>query len=147
MEHYFGDDAKLGPIVAAIRSGTGHQDLASDLQALADLFGQPRVKAIVERDPVYYEPGDAQDARTHAGAILTELGFKAAGDAERWTNLTQRAWTLLSASYDEVKAAGEFIFRNDDDVSESYPSLISAVRNPPKKPAPEPQAPAGSSQA
>jgi hypothetical protein len=133
MEHYFGDDEAFGPTVAAIRSGTGYQDLANDLQGLADLFDRPRVKAAVERDPVYYQPGDAQTARQHAGAILTELGLNAAGEAQQWTDLAQRTWTLLSTSYDEVQAAGQFLFRHDEDVRESYPSLISAVRNPPKK--------------
>ncbi|MDF2698046.1 MAG: hypothetical protein K0S65_6429, partial [Labilithrix sp.] len=38
LEHYFDDDADVAPRLAAIRAGGGLQDLANDLEQLADLY-------------------------------------------------------------------------------------------------------------
>ncbi|MEI7891675.1 MAG: hypothetical protein WCI05_01205 [Myxococcales bacterium] len=138
LEHCFADDPKVGPELVAIRAGTGYQDLANDLLAVADLYDDPAIYAVVQRDPVHYRASDPAAARDAAAAIFTGIGQTSEGEAARWTELTQRAWTLLSRSYDELRAAGRFAFRHDEDVEMTYPSLISVVRAAPTRAAAAP---------
>jgi hypothetical protein len=130
LEYWFGDDDVIGAELAAIRSGPGYQDLANDLDALADLYQAPGVKQTISADGKHFRASDVADARRNSQAIFKGLGLAEDDEAARWTDLTHRAWTLLLGSYEEHRECGSFLFRDAEDVSTTYPSLITAVRAP-----------------
>jgi hypothetical protein len=147
LTHFFEEHAEYGKRIASIRAGFGYLDLANDLISLADFYEVPEVKSVVSCDPIYYRTDDPQHARELAQELFRDLGLTAEGDAARFTDLAQRAWTLLSQHYDALRAAGHLVFRNEENVRETYPSLVSAVRAPatrviekPATPQPEPAA-------
>lgn len=147
LEHYFDDDAEVGPRLVAIRSGSGLQDLANDLEQVADLYEEADVDAVIRKDPKHWRKDDVASARRFAQSIFRGLGLGTAGDAAQWADLTQRAWTLLDTLYADVRATGRFVFRKDEDVEITYPSLVVATRSPASRakddaePAPPPPAP------
>lgn len=108
----FGDDPVDGPEIDAIVLGTGYQDLAADLARLAKLY--KKRSAEVKLDHKNYVASDAANAKKYAQQILELLGEARNVDQKAWTDLTNRAWTLLVEVYGEVSAAGRFLFRNDD---------------------------------
>ncbi len=130
LEYHFADDERLGPKLAYVRSGTGTMDLANDLQNLALLYEDEQMKPILEDDVRFYDPADVAAARRLAGHIFESLGVQPSSPAERWSTLTRAALSLLIASYEEVAAAGRFVFRKDEDVLETYPPLLTAIRKP-----------------
>ena len=106
VAYYFSDDDKLGPEIADIRSGTGHQDLASDLVRLADLADIYEAQSdVVKHDTKHYRATDARDARTNAHTILEALSATQNAEYKKWLDLSARAWTLLAAHYAETGAA------------------------------------------
>lgn len=130
LEHYFDDDAAIAARVAVIRSGNGLQDLANDLEALADLYVQPAVRELLSKDVKHYREDEVATARQLAGQIFEGLGLLAQGEAARWADLAQRSWTLLARAYDDLRALGNFAFRQTEDTSVTYPSLFTATRSP-----------------
>jgi len=130
VEYYFDDDAEVGPRLVAIRSGAGLQDLANDLEQLADLYEENDVRAVISKDSKHWRKDDVASARRFAQSIFRGLGLGTTGEAAQWADLTQRAWTLLDALYADVRAAGRFVFRKDEDVEITYPSLVVATRSP-----------------
>lgn len=121
----FGDDPVDGPEIDAIVLGTGYQDLAADLARLAKLY--KKRSAEVKLDHKNYVASDAANAKKYAQQILELLGEARNVDQKAWTDLTNRAWTLLVEVYGEVSAAGRFLFRNDDPEGR-FPSLYSMGR-------------------
>jgi hypothetical protein len=146
LSHYFEDHPDFGKRITAIRAGTGYLDLANDLLAVADLYQLQDVNVIVSLDPMHYRADDPTHARALAQEIFLALGLTPEGEASLWTDLAQRAWTLLSQNYDSLSAAGRLVFRNEEDVDESYPSLVAAVRTPATRVNPAPVAPTSSPQ-
>ncbi|HEU4404149.1 MAG TPA: hypothetical protein VFS43_02475 [Polyangiaceae bacterium] len=136
LAYHVGDDPTLGARLKYIREGSGHQDLANDLEMLADLYRRDDVRALLEHDKKRYRPDDAEQAKRLAGRIFTGFGVGQEGEVERWTGLLQRAVTLLLRFYDEHRVAGQFSFRRSEDVAVTYPSLFAAVRNAPSRRAP-----------
>lgn len=55
-EYHLGDHDVAGPIVAAIRAGTGYLDLANDLIALARVYAD--YQSVLEHDKKDYKPTD-----------------------------------------------------------------------------------------
>lgn len=131
LGHWLDDDPGIVAELAVIREGAGYQDLANDLQALADLYQRPHVRAVIREDRKHYDPKDVRRARDQAQAIFAGLGLGRETDAKRWAQLCLSAWTLLLEAYDEHRAAGTFLFRTLEDVGQSYPSLVSAARRAP----------------
>ena len=138
VEYYFDDDAEVGPRLLAIRSGAGLQDLANDLEQLADLYEENDIQAVISKDSKYWRKDDVASARRYAQSIFRGLGLGTTGEAAQWADLTQRAWTLLDALYADVRAAGRFVFRKDEDVEITYPSLVAATRSPASRAKDEP---------
>ena len=122
VEYYLGDDPDTGPEVAAIRSETGYVDLASDLMRLARLYEEH--KEIIRTDAKLYRETDAGEANEVSAKIMRALSEGGKEDYKNWLNLRARAWTLLHESYDEVRAAGLFIYRNDP-LRVKFPSIFS----------------------
>jgi hypothetical protein len=137
LEHWLDDDADVASDLVMIRSGTGYQDLANDLEALAELYERAEVRKVIGGDHKHYRASDATDARRVARGIFQGLGLSQEGDAKRWLELTLRAWTLLFDGYEDHRAAGTFVFRKREAVAVTYPSLISSVRSAPSRRAAE----------
>ena len=141
LTHYFEEHPVYGKRISAIRAGTGYLDLANDLLSVAELYELSEVKAIVAQDPMHYRADDPAHARQLAQELFQSLGLTAEGEAARWTDLAQRAWTLLQQNYGALCAAGQLVFRNEEDVDASYPSLVSAVRAPATRATSQPNPP------
>lgn len=141
LTHYFGDHPAYSKRITAIRAGTGYLDLANDLISVAELYEVPEVNAIVSRDPMHYRADDPQHARDLAQQLFRSLGLLSEGEAASWTDLAQRAWTMLSQNYNSLRAAGQLVFRNEEDVDVTYPSLVAAVRAPATRVRPTPPEP------
>ena len=133
LEYWVGDDPEIEVELAAIRTGTGYQDLANDLEALAELYQREGVREAIAGDGKNYRADDVAAARKNVQAIFAGLGLAEDSDAKTWTDNTARAWTLLSREYEELRRCGTFIFGQSEDVSETYPSLVAAVRAPPRR--------------
>ncbi len=131
LDHWFDDRPEIVAEVAAIRTSVGYQDLAHDLEALADLYERPKLQAVIQQDAKHYRQDDIDTARSLARAIFDGLGIVRDDDARRWATLCQRTWTLLLADYEDHRAAGVFLFRKLEDVAETYPSLVSTARRSP----------------
>lgn len=131
LEHWFDDDPAIASEVAMIREGAGYQDLANDLEALADIYQRPAVRAVIAEDRKHYDKNDVKLARSLAKSIFTGLGLGRESEAQRWASLASRAWTLLLQAYEEHRSAGTFLFDAREDVEETYPSLVSAARRSP----------------
>ncbi len=129
LDYWLGDDPRFVARLKFVREGTGHQDLANDLQLLAELYERDEVRGAIESDRKRYRASDVAEAKRLRGVIFTGFRLAREGDAERWTGLYQRAATLLLRSYDEHRVAGQFAFRKDEDVASTYPSLFAAVRS------------------
>lgn len=117
--------------IRAIREGAGYQDLANDLEALADIYQRPAVRLVLPQDRKHYDEHDVPSARDLAKAIFGGLGLGRESDAKRWAALGQRAWTLLLSDYEEHRATGMFLFRKLENADETYPSLVTAARRSP----------------
>jgi hypothetical protein len=128
LEYWFGDHDTIAGELAAIRSGTGYQDLANDLDDLADLYARTSVRDLIAQDRKDYREGDIGEARRLSATIFTALGMDEDNEADGWTNASRRAWTLMLREYAAHRRAGEFLFGESEDTSDTYPSLFSAVR-------------------
>lgn len=133
LEYHFHNGGSVAERLAFIRSGAGYQDLANDLYALAELYETPSVRDVIQEDTRHYDESDMSLAREVADQIFAGLGLRDDDDAQVWTSMAQRAWTALLAAYDEVRAAGRFLFRDEPTVGEDYPSLITRTRARPQR--------------
>ncbi len=127
----FGDDPVDGPEIDDIKVGTGYTDLASDLVRLRKLFLKHLDE--VKLDRKNYQPGDEVLAGRLAHAIVKELGEAKNQQQKIWSDLGARAWTLLVQVYDEVSAAGGWLWRKEGG-AERFPSLYTAGRAAPSRP-------------
>jgi hypothetical protein len=127
VEYWLSDDGVLGAEIAAIRTGTGHQDLANDLIALGALF--ERHGKTLAQDRKLYDASNATTANRLAGEILQQLGAAATQEQNEWAAMQPRAWTLLFETYEEVRRGGRFLFA-DERGEERFPSLIVVGRAP-----------------
>jgi len=130
LEYYFGDQPTIGPRLRILRAGTGYQDLANDLRECAELYEEAPVSSVIARDPMHYQAQDPVRARDLAAAILSALGLEGEGETQRLAQSSQRAWSLLARAYDDLRAAGQYVFAGQEDVTTSYPSLVAFVRTP-----------------
>jgi len=144
VEYHLGDNVEVARELAAIRSGQGYADLASDLLALATLVDNNVAELKVDRRK--YTPTDVADARRFAADIQTAR----VGGQRATTRSAGRAWAAafhaLREAHDELLAAGRFLERKRPDVNERWPSLFVSVGSPKKKPtkkAADPVSPTG----
>jgi len=124
LTHQFDETTAVGLVLADIRSGTGHADLASDLTRLAQLY--VKHAKVLANDHRFYAAADAAKARTLATEILESLGLdRGTGPADDM----YAAFTVLSNAYADVQAAALFLFRNENGQAR-YPSLFSVRADP-----------------
>ena len=125
LEYHLGDDGAVRGELDAIRQGGGYLDLANDLIRLARLY-EVHAHALAGDTRHYREP-DREEAGRVAHVIMRELGEARSGDAIVWSDYVSRAWTLLASVYDEVSAAGRFLFRHENPDA-LFPSLVTVSR-------------------
>lgn len=123
-EYQFKRDPEIAPILAILRPGTGHRDLAGDLMGYADIYAARPEK--VATDANNYRPTDLAEARRIGGEILSHLAAAMSPKAREAYDLLQRAWTLLVQIYTEVQETGRWLQRRDPRRDEWFPSLYAA---------------------
>ncbi len=125
-EYHLQDDPEIGPELNRLRPGSGHRDLANDLLGYARIYD---LRAdVVKSDQKRYRPTDAERARELAGIYIQALSAAMTPRARAAYDSYARAWTLLRSRYDEVRAAGLWLFRADPACEERFPSLFAAAR-------------------
>lgn len=124
-EYWLSDDPGARAEIAAIRAGSGYQDLANDLVALASLF--ERHGQALSQDRKLYQKSDATTANRLGGRILEQLGAAATQEQSQWSAMQPRVWTLLLETYDEVRRGGLFLFARDR-AEERFPPLSAVGR-------------------
>ena len=125
-EYHFADDPEIRPELDRLRPGVGHRDTANDLLGYARIY-ELRA-AVVKSDTKYYRAGDAARARELAGLYIQALSAASTPRARAAFAAYARAWTVLSRRYEEVRAAGLWLFRADAAREERFPSLFVAGR-------------------
>lgn len=58
---------------------------------------------------------------------MRHLGVGESEEEKKWIKIQTRAWTALKRSYNQVRAAGRFIFRETSLVGK-FPSIVTASR-------------------
>jgi hypothetical protein len=141
LEYHLGVMPEVAAEIADIRRGKGYHDRASDLARAAVLWERWRGELEVEER--HFDPADGDRAQAFAQSILTELRDSVGGPvAAEQVDLRNRAWTLLGRFYAEVRAAGEYMFRNDPLQRDLFVPLRQAVHpRQPKAPAGKPMDP------
>lgn len=127
LEYNVGDNEAVSKKLASIRPGHGHADTGSDLWRLGVLYEEHA--AALAADTRLYKPEDAVKAKRYAQAINHVLGDGTESDALFWGDYLGRAWTLLVNTYDEVAAAGRWMFRHENGEA-MFPSLYAVGRQP-----------------
>ncbi|KYF92723.1 hypothetical protein BE17_33610 [Sorangium cellulosum] len=125
-EYQLADDPAIKPELDRLRPGTGHRDLANDLLGYARIY---ELRAdVVKADQKHYRAGDAARARELAGAMIQKLSAVLTPRAREAYDRYVRVWTLLCQRYDEVRAAGLWLWRKNARAQERFPSLFAAGR-------------------
>ncbi len=124
LDYNVGDLDGVAAELASIRSGAGYTDLAQDLSRLSRLYDEHR--ATLAKDKVKYRAADAKTASELARTILESVKTHATAE---WVDKSQRVWTLLRASYDEVRRAAMFLFAREPERLALFPSLFAAARS------------------
>lgn len=141
LEYYFAKNPLMMTELADIRGGTGVMDLARDLARLAGHYSVH--KAVIARDTVNYSPDDEQKLRGLANQILEQLNKDRSNET---ADLRNRAWTRMVATYNALKSAADFVFRDSPTDLADFPPLRTAVlalsaRRAGEEPVLEPPAP------
>lgn len=122
LDYHFGDNPLMAAELRDINLGSGFMDLASDMTRLAGHISVHKVQ--LSADPVNYRADDEAKLRGFANEILAALN----GDRSNETaDLRNRAWTQLSTTYWNLKAAADFLFRNSPPEMALFPALRTAV--------------------
>ncbi|WP_437643827.1 hypothetical protein [Sorangium sp. So ce362] len=125
-EYHLSDDPAIKPELDRLRPGTGHRDLANDLLGYVRIY---ELRAdVVKADRKLYRAGDAARARDLAGVMIQGLSTAMTPKAREAFDLYVRVWTLLCRRYDEVRAAGLWLWRKNARVQARFPSLFAVGR-------------------
>jgi hypothetical protein len=125
IEYHVGHVPEVAAELAGIRSGIGYQDRASDLVRAASLFDIHRSE--LAGDTRHYHEDDGKVARRHAETILESIRASMGKSAAEWSDLRTRAWSRLTRQYNELKSAGEFVFRDQPEQRDLFVALRQVV--------------------
>lgn len=125
LEYVCHDNQKVLEQVADIRKGSGYLDLISDLGRLARLFRENHIT--LSRDQIQYRAEDAQAAQDAAGRIRAELTKAGVPDRTVLRERAARVFGLLRFAYEEVAAAGRFLWRHEDGDTRFPPLRVLAL--------------------
>lgn len=118
---YFGHgDERIATEIADIRRGTGHEDLAVDLERLAKLYHQ--LAPQLGEGALGFTLDDATGAIADANTILSTIAAHRALNADTLREQSSRLQALIRIDWDALVAAGRFVFR-DDGPEARFPSL------------------------
>ena|GEM_PF-1718630 len=134
LSYHLDTDAGAQSILAGIRAGAGHVDLANDLIALADMYEDHDEE--IRGDKKNHRASDVSDARKLADGIIDTLGGAATSESQEWRGYQARAFTLLEKHHEEARRVGRFLYWYDGG-DELFPTMFSAVRARPAKKAAE----------
>jgi hypothetical protein len=146
LDYHLDVDPQAQSLLAGIRAGSGHIDLANDLIALADMYEDHEDE--ISGDKKGYRALDASNARNLADTIIATLGGSTTPETQQWRQYQARAFTLLEKNHEEAMRVGRFLFWYEYG-EELFPTLFSAVRSRPARRAGEggepaaPEAPGG----
>ena len=118
--YLWSDHETLGPVVADIRQGAGHLDMAGDLTRYAVLF-QENWSAAEGNCEV--TPSDLNEAKQLSTLMLEALTAAPEGTVSELKDLRARAGEYLRRGADQIRTAAEYIFRDDPTALSRYPSL------------------------
>ncbi|QDG52930.1 hypothetical protein FIV42_19940 [Persicimonas caeni] len=112
---------KVREALKFVREGDGHADLAQDLHDLASLIDNNR--AAFDSDGSFDAVAVAERARGVAATLMGEsasyrLRFTSAGAKE----MRDRAFTFLDDLVQEVREAGRYVFRDDEEMARRFAS-------------------------
>jgi hypothetical protein len=141
LEYHLEDDPKIGPILAALKPGNSHSDLASDLQGYAEIYRSHG--AVIAHDRKYYRATDLADADRVSTQMLRLLAVSLTAESRQWTDLRLRAFNLVQATYDEISDTGWWLHRHESTRDQEYQGFFVAIRAafPPSGPRPTPADP------
>lgn len=125
-EYHLNDHPEVGPHLAALRAGIGHQDLAADLLGYAGMYRDHW--DLLSSDKKHFRATDADDAVKVAEEMIATLGARLSPEARLAADHLVRAWTLLLDTYEEVASTGRWLLRHDPKAAQAFPSLFSMVR-------------------
>ncbi len=126
-EYYLGDRADLAPVLAKLRRGAGHIDLAERLLGYATLYREHGVA--LSADPKHYRDSDADDAAHIGQEMMAMLGLAERDGLDVTPADLSRMWTLLVRVYGEVAATGRWLFRSEPvQAQRRFPSLVALGR-------------------
>lgn len=111
-----------------IRLGSGHLDLASDLDRLAKLV-LDHLPAL-QNDTLNYVATDVAEARATAVTIRTAYNSTTTA---KWTDRARRVFALLDDSYSEVRAAAQFVLRHEPAAEERFVPLRQGGTGRPRR--------------
>ncbi len=130
--YVWGNDEELGPIVADIRAGGGHMDKAGDLTRYAALFEEHWAQADGNCNVV---KEDLAAARDLSARLIDAMTAVPASEITQLRDTRDRAGEYLRRAVDDIRDAAAYIFRNDSESLERYPSLYTrgaSKKKPPK---------------
>jgi hypothetical protein len=125
IEYHVGHVGEVNTELGSIRDGTGYLDMANDLMRLGALY--QRYIAEISGDTRHYRAEDREDAGRLAHAVHQVLGDGRDTDARYWNGYLPRAWSLMVVTYDEVSAAGRWLYRHENGELR-FPSLYAIGR-------------------
>lgn len=123
VSYYLGDHPVEKTEIDDIRIGTGYLDLGGDLERLAGLYD--RHDALLSTDKKYYGSTDAADARELNITIMSKLSEGLTPAYREHADLVARIFTLLRKSYNEVRAAATWLFRDEPEMLAEFPGIRS----------------------
>ena len=112
LSYHLEDDPAVARELAAIKSGSGHLDVAGDLTRLTPLF--ERHHDLLSRDPTHYNPDDLEGAPADAQAIVQSLAESP--ESAHWRDQLDRAFTALAverARQTELTELSDDLFYTD----------------------------------
>ena len=132
LRYYFETDADIVKALAPLGRRKTNAELPQDLAKLAKLYRER--KGVIEADKMHYRAGDADEADAIAAQSTQANAARRAGIEGRGQELVSRTFTLLLQIYEEIRAAGLYLFRREN-ASELFPSLTSlpSPRGRPRK--------------
>jgi hypothetical protein len=132
LRYWCEGDAGIEKQLAPMGRRKTNAELPKDLSKLAALYREK--KQLIEADTKNYRATDADEADQIAGQAAQAQGARRAEIEGKGAELVNRAHTLLLNIYEEIRAAGLYLYRREN-ASELFPSLtsLSAPRGRPRK--------------
>jgi hypothetical protein len=118
LNYYFEDHPVIGPQLVFIKGGIGYIDLSKDLSQLATLAKNNY--DVIKDDKKHFRPTDTDDAFRLSSRIDEELELQTHAELKAAQTQLMRSWTLLNEAWDEVCAAGTFLYRKNPKLKELF---------------------------